>query len=146
MRQFALFINNEVKGPLTEYEVQDLIQSGEVTADTLCAPLGSEDWQPLSTQFTFGSGLKLSRRANEVRDDDNAEPATPRLDPDLRRQLLLYGLADAATVDQVAPAQATVLIAQIETTLRQKIFAHRVVAVACLALGLVGGFVAFKKP
>lgn len=144
MRQFALFINNQVKGPLSEYEVQDLIQSGEVNADTLCAPLGSEDWQPLSTQFTFGSGLKLSRRANEVR--DNAEPAAPRLDPDLRRQLLLYGLSDAANVDQVTPAQAQVLIAQIEGSLRQKISAHRIAAGVCLVLGLAGGYVAFKTP
>lgn len=144
MRQFALFINNQVKGPLSEYEVQDLIQSGEVNADTLCAPLGSEDWQPLSTQFTFGSGLKLSRRANEVRDD--AEPAAPRLDLDLRRQLLLYGLSDAANVDQVTPAQAQVLIAQIEGSLRQKILAHRIVAGVCLVLGLAGGYVAFKTP
>lgn len=147
MRQFALFINNEVKGPLTEYEVQDLIHSGSVGPDTPCAPIGSEEWQPLSAHFTFGSGLKLARRSAEAPTEGSAEePAAPRLDPDVRRRLLVYGLADAATVDQVSPAQAETLIRQVESRVRGQIARHRLAAAVCLAAGLAGGAFAFRLP
>lgn len=146
MRQFALFIDNEVKGPHSEYEIQDMISAGLVGPDTLCAPVGSEEWQPLSAHFTFGSGLKLARRHAETPADTESEPALPRLDPDVRRRLLLYGLADAATVDQVAPAQAETLIAQTERRIRRALFTWRVAAVASVAAGAIGGWVGLANP
>ena len=147
MRQFALFINNEVKGPLTEYEVQDLIQSGSVGPDTPCAPIGTEEWQPLSAHFTFGSGLKLARRSAETQPEAGAEEtAAQRLDPDVRRRLLVYGLADAATVDQVSPAQAETLIRQVESRIRGQVAGRRIAAAVCLAAGLAGGAFAFRLP
>jgi hypothetical protein len=80
MRQFALYINDEVNGPLSEYEVQDLIHAGKVTAETLCAPVGSENWEPLSNHFSFTSGLKLSRQTNEKVESSHDSNMTPAAD------------------------------------------------------------------
>lgn len=146
MRQFALYIDNEVKGPHSEYEIQDMISAGTVGPDTLCAPVGSEAWEPLSSHFTFGSGLKLARRGAESAPSEETEPAVPRLDPDVRRRLLLYGLADAATVDQVSPAQADTLIAQTESRIRRSLATWRVAAAAGLVAGAVGGWIALSSP
>lgn len=143
MRQFALFIDNEVKGPHSEYEIQDMIAAGTVGPDTLCAAVGSEEWQPLSAHFSFGSGLKLARRKVEAPSGEAAEAAPARLDTDIRRRLLLYGLADSATVDQVSPAQADTLIAQTEARIRRSVLAWRVAAVAGVAAGMVGGWIGF---
>lgn len=144
MRQFALFIDNEVKGPHSEYEIQDMISAGTVGPDTLCAPVGSEEWQPLSAHFTFGSGLRLARRSAESAAEET-EPALPRLDPDVRRRLLLYGLADAATVDQVSPAQAETLIAQTESRIRRSLATWRLAAAASLLAGAVGGWIGLSN-
>lgn len=143
MRQFALYIDNAVQGPLGEYEIQDLIHAGKVTADTLCAPVGSDQWEPLSNHFAFGSGLKLARKAEEPREPADQAPAAPRLDVDQRRRLLMYGLADAATVDDVSPAQADTLIAQTEARIRAQLNLRRVAAVAMLGAGVAGGAVLF---
>lgn len=145
MRQFALYIDEAVQGPFSEYEVQDMIHSGKVTAETLCAPAGSEAWEPLSNHFTFGSNLKLSRRTTErPAATEETEPSLPRLDHDIRRRLLMYGLADAASVDQISPVQADVLIRDTEARIRRQILAWRVATYACLGLGAVGGWLALN--
>jgi hypothetical protein len=143
MRQFALYLDNAVKGPLSEYEIQDLIHAGKVSADTLCAPVGSEQWEPLSNHFAFGSGLKLARKAEEASPSADEPPAAPRLDVDQRRRLLMYGLADAATVDEVSPAQADTLIAQTEARIRTQVNLRRVAAALMLGAGAAGGTLAF---
>jgi len=146
MRQFALFIENEVKGPHTEYEIQDMISAGQVGPDTLCAPAGSEAWEPLSAHFAFGSGLKLARREVAADADATTEPSLPRLDPDVRRRMLVYGLADAATVDQVSSAQADTLIAQTESRIRRLLATWKIAAAAGLAAGAAGGWLALSAP
>ncbi len=143
MRQFALYLDNTVKGPLSEYEIQDMIHAGQVTAETLCAPVGSEQWEPLSRHFTFGSGLKLARKSEAPRPADGEAPPTPRLDVEQRRRLLMYGLADAATVDEIAPAQADALVARTEARIRGQITFHRLAAVVMLGAGAAGGAFAF---
>lgn len=141
MRQFALFIDNTVQGPLGEYEIQDLIHAGKVTADTPCAPVGSDKWEPLSNHFAFGSGLKLARKAEATAVPVDEPPSAPRLDIDQRRRLLMYGLADSATVDEVSPAQAEALIAQAEGRIRAQINLRRVAALVMLGAGFAGGAV-----
>jgi hypothetical protein len=145
MRQFALFLDNNVKGPLSEYEIQDMIHAGQVTAETLCAPVGSDQWEPLSNHFTFGSGLRLARKPEATRSADVEPPPAPRLDTDQRRRLLMYGLADAATVDEIAPAQADALIAQTEARIRRQINLRRLAAVVMLGAGAAGGATAFSS-
>jgi len=139
MRHFALFIANEVRGPLSEYEVQDLIAAGTATAETLCAPAGSTAWEPLSNHFTFGSTLKLNRGPAVERTEEESTAQANRLDPEVRRNLLMYGLADAATVDQFAPAQAEAAlaarIAEIQSGRRRHQFAGLGAFLTALALG-----------
>lgn len=139
MRHFALFIDNEVRGPLSEYEVQDLISAGTATAETLCAPAGSTAWEPLSNHFTFGSTLKLNRAPAVERTAEETEAQANRLDPELRRSLLMYGLADGATVDQLSPAQAesalAARIAEIKSRRRTQQAAGAGAFLVALALG-----------
>ena len=139
MRHFALFIANEVRGPLSEYEVQDLIAAGTATAETLCAPAGSTAWEPLSNHFTFGSTLKLNRGPAVERTEEESTAQANRLDPEVRRNLLMYGLADAATVDQFAPAQAEAAlaarIAEIQSSRRRHQLAGLGAFLTALALG-----------
>lgn len=143
MRQFALYLDNNVKGPLSEYEIQDMIHAGQVTAETLCAPVGSDQWEPLSNHFAFGSGLKLARKSEAPHPADGDAPPAPRLDIDQRRRLLMYGLADSATVDEIAPAQADALIAQTEARIRSQVNFRRLAAVIMLGAGAAGGAAAF---
>jgi len=136
MRQFALYIDDEVKGPFSEYEVQDMIHSGLLTAESLCAPAGSQDWEPLSNHFTFGSNLKLTRKTTDKpAQPTETEPSLPRLDHDVRRRLLMYGLADAAGVDQISPIQADMLIRETETRIRHQILTRRITTYASLGIG-----------
>lgn len=136
MRQFALYIDDEVKGPFSEYEVQDMIHAGQLTAKSLCAPAGSQDWEPLSNHFTFGSNLKLTRRTTDKPTQAaETEPSLPRLDHDIRRRLLMYGLADAASVDQISPIQADILISETETKIRRQILTRRLSTYLSLGAG-----------
>ena len=147
MRQFALYINDEVNGPLSEYEVQDLIHAGKVTAETLCAPVGSENWEPLSNHFSFTSGLKLSRQTNEkVESSTETEPDLPRLEHDTRRRLLMYGLADSASVDQISPLQAEFLIREKETAIRRENSVRTIATFVSIALGVLGSSFLLAQP
>jgi len=141
MRQFALYIDEAVQGPFSEYEVQDMIHSGKVTAETLCAPAGSENWEPVSNHFSFGSNLRLTRRTTEKpAASEDTEPVVPRLDHDIRRRLLMYGLADAASVDQISPIQADILIRETETRIRRQILTRQISTFACIGAGAIGGW------
>lgn len=147
MRQFALYINDEVQGPLSEYEVQDLIHAGKVTAETLCAPVGSENWEPLSNHFSFNSGLKLTRQTNEKAESSTeTEPDLPRLEHDTRRRLLMYGLADSATVDQISPLQADFLIREKETSIRRENSVRTIATFVSIGLGVMGGAFLLAQP
>ena len=117
MRLFTLYIDNEVRGPHTEIEIQELINLGTVAADTPCMPEGATEWLPASQFFTFAAKIKLSKKL-ETSEEEIALEAN-RLNPDDRRKLMMYGLADAATVDQVNQTQATTILAQHENNLKQ---------------------------
>ncbi len=117
MRQFTLYIDNEVRGPHTETEIQELINLGTVTADTPCMPEGATEWLPASQFFTFAAKIKLSKRL-EANEEEIALEAN-RLNPEDRRKLMMYGLADAATVDQINQTQATTILTEHENNLNQ---------------------------
>jgi len=134
MRQFALFIDNEVRGPLSEYEIQDLINASTVHAETQCAPAGSVEWEPLSNHFTFGSSIKLNKKVEKS--EAEAEVDANRLDVDVRRKLLMYGLADSATVDQISQAQAEIVLAGHEADLQAKITTHRTIGLSAFIVTL----------
>ncbi len=117
MRSFTFYIDNAVRGPHTETEIQELINLGTVAADTPCMPEGATEWLPASQFFAFAAKIKLSKRL-EASEEEIALEAN-RLNPDDRRKLMMYGLADAATVDQVNQTQATTILAQHENNLKQ---------------------------
>lgn len=147
MRQFALYVDEAVQGPFSEYEVQDMIHAGKVTAETLCAPAGSEDWEPLANHFSFGSNLKLTRRTTErPAQSTETEPSLPRLDPDVRRRLMMYGLADAASVDQISPIQADILIRETETRIRRQLLSRRIATYLSVGAGAIGGWIGLSQP
>ncbi|PAZ05108.1 MAG: hypothetical protein CAK86_04125 [Opitutia bacterium AMD-G1] len=137
MRHFSLLIGNETRGPLTEAEIMAMIAEGTLTADMLCAPEGSPDWVPLSDHFKFGVTLKL-RRTKAVSTEVEEEIAATRLDPDTRRRLLLYGLAEPANVDTFTQVQAMLALADHEKKITSTQRLHRGVGYAAL-IAMVGG-------
>jgi len=147
MRHFSLLIGNEIRGPLTEVEIMAMIAEGALTADMLCAPEGSPDWVPLSDHFKFGVTLKL-RRTKAVSTEVEDEIAATRLDPDTRRRLLLYSLAEPANVDTFTQVQAMLALADHEKKITSTRRLHQGVGYAALIamigvgalLGLSRGF------
>ncbi|MDR2430155.1 MAG: DUF4339 domain-containing protein [Puniceicoccales bacterium] len=137
-QRHALYLNNEVKGPYTQAEIQALIDSGTLTPDTLCAPEGADanDWKPASQIFTFPPEKKTSQPLPETTGDDR-----PSLDPALRKKIIHLGLATAATVDTFTPAQATAAVTAHELSRRQdknkKIWGSLGATLAAFLLGLL---------
>ncbi len=140
MRHFSLLIGKETRGPLTEAEITAMIAAGSLTADTPCAPEGSTEWTPLSDHFKFGGPLKILR-TKQVANEAEEETAATRLDPDTRRRLLLYGLAEPANVDSFTQVQGMLALADHENRILAKNRRQRLtgyVAFAALAVGGVG--------
>lgn len=135
MRSFTLYIDNEVRGPHTEAEVQELINLGTVVADTPCMPEGATEWQPASEFFTFAAKIKLSKKL-EANEEELALEAN-RLNPDDRRKLMMYGLADAATVDQINQTQATTILAEHESNLNQINKRNKIIVGTTFVVGLL---------
>ena len=142
MRHFSLLIGNETRGPLTEDEVLAMISQGALTADIPCLPEGAQDWVPLSDHFKFGVTLKL-KRSKPVSTEVEEEIAASRLDPDTRRRLLLYALAEPASVDTFTQVQAMLALADHEKNLSSTNRLHLMVGYVALgvmiAVGLVAG-------
>jgi hypothetical protein len=138
MRHFSLLIGNETRGPLTEAEVSAMIAEGVLTADTPCMPEGAQDWAPLSDHFKFGVTLRL-KRTKPVSTEAEEEIAATRLEPDTRRRLLLYGLAEPASVDTFTQVQAMLAIADHEKNVASTNRRHRVVGLAALITMIGGG-------
>ena len=147
MRHFSLLIGDETRGPLTEDEVSTMIAEGVLTADTPCLPEGAQDWAPLSDHFKFGGTLKL-KRSKPVSTEAEEEISATRLEPETRRRLLIYGLAEPASVDAFTQVQAMLAIADHEKNLTSINRLHRGVGLAALItmlgvgalLGLSRGF------
>jgi hypothetical protein len=140
MRHFSLLIGNETRGPLTEQEITDLIGEGKVTADTPCAPAGAQEWTPLSAHFPFPSKLKV-RSGKDDASETETQAAASRIDPDLRKKLLAYGLADAATIDGFTLVQARRAVAAHEDATRQTLRRYRLGGLAALGTLALGGLV-----
>ena len=135
MRQFTLYIDNEVRGPHTEAEIQELINMGTVVADTPCMPEGATEWLPAAQFFTFAAKIKLGKRLEANEEELTLE--ANRLNPDDRRKLMMYGLADAATVDQFNQTQATALLAEHENNLSQLNKKNKIIIGSIFVLTLV---------
>jgi hypothetical protein len=135
MRPFTLYIDNEVRGPHTEAEIQELINLGTVVADTPCMPEGATEWLPAAQFFTFAAKIKLGKRLEANEEELTLE--ANRLNPDDRRKLMMYGLADAATVDQFNQTQATAVLAEHENNLSQLNKKNKIIIGSIFVLTLV---------
>ena len=58
----------------------------------------------------------------------------------------MYGLADAASVDQISPVQADILIRDTETSIRRQLLARKVSTYASLGAGAFGAWIALGLP
>ena len=135
MRCFSLQIGNETRGPLAEDEITAMIAAGSVDASTPCALEGSTDWVPLSTHFSFGSTLKV-RRTKDIPTAAEDEANATRIDPDLRKKLLVYGLADVSSVDGFTQVQAVRAVSAKESALRDEHRRHGLAKTACFFLAI----------
>ena len=141
MRHFTILIGNETQGPLTEDALIAMIADGSVGADTPCAPEGSTEWVPLSEHFNFGGKLKL-KLTKHVATEKEDQTSAVRINPDLRVKLLIYGLADSATVDGFTQVQAATAVSAKERMLSFQIRAHRMAKVATFVLAVPLAFAA----
>ena len=132
MRHFSLFIEDQIIGPLTEEEVSAKISAGSLTPETLCAPAGSTEWEPLANHFKFGTGLKVNW-SKPVQSEVEAATQEGRIDPETRKKLMVYGLADSVSIDQFTQIQANGAIAAHEVTLRATIRSQRLICISALA-------------
>jgi hypothetical protein len=141
MRHFTILIGNETRGPLTEESLMAMIADGTVNADTRCAPVGATEWVPLSAHFNFGSKLKVNL-GKQVSTEAEQAAATTRIDPDLRKKLLIYGLADSATVDSFTQVQAATAVRAKERLLSSQIRSHRIAKAAAFMVAVPLAFAA----
>jgi hypothetical protein len=141
MRHFTILIGNETQGPLPEDALIAMIADGSVGADTPCAPEGSTEWVPLSEHFNFGGKLKL-KLTKHVATEKEDQTSAVRINPDLRVKLLIYGLADSATVDGFTQVQAATAVSAKERMLSFQIRAHRMAKVATFVLAVPLAFAA----
>lgn len=120
MKELVLFIDGRTVGPFTPEEVEARLASGEVSADTPCAEAGAEEWKTLADFVPAAkkNGVRIARKTQaEVEEMKTA--TSEKLDPDVRKKLLLYNLADSISVDKFTPVQAAAAIEIYEAALKK---------------------------
>ncbi len=143
MRQFSLLLDGQAKGPFSEADVNGMLAKGEVTGDTKCCPAGGTEWEPVSNHFSTGSKLKVRRREKAQAGEN--ERADVHLDQ--RKKLLIYGLADSVSIDQLDRAQAQTLIEAHERKLKWRLSRRKLAGVIGMACGLaIGLYLALRTP
>lgn len=113
MKEYSLFIDDAVSGPLPQAEIEAKIKSGELPADVMIAAPGDAEWRPAKEVLSIRPSVRLSRKsADEER--RLREAREEKLDPEVRKKLMLYDLADAISVDKFSPEEASAAIAAYE--------------------------------
>ncbi|MEK0438303.1 MAG: hypothetical protein RLZZ233_1274 [Verrucomicrobiota bacterium] len=138
MRTFHLMKGEAVSAPLSEAEVAAMIASGELKAEHPCHLVGEDAWRTVGDFFPMGSGLKVRAKKDPPSEAEQISTAN-RIDDLTRRRLLVYGLADAVTIDQFTQAQAVTAIVARERELRSRWLAHRTAQVSAFVAFLVAG-------
>lgn len=114
MKELVLLINEQVEGPFPIEEIKARAASGELKEDTLCAEPGAEDWSKLSELVpdAFPGAKRPVRIAKKTHAEEEQmkSAAADKLDPEVRKKLMIYNLADAISVDKFSPAQADAAI------------------------------------
>lgn len=120
MKEIVLLIDGQTVGPFPAENVEARFASGEFPADTPCAEPGADAWSTLGEMFPAKKpiGVRVARKTREEEAEMKAA-TSEKLDPDVRKKLLLYNLADAITVDKFTPAQADAAIRIHEDALKK---------------------------
>jgi hypothetical protein len=142
MRNFHLLLGQEVSAALPEAEVARMLAEGEVTPAQPCILAGEDTWRTVGDFFPSGSGLKV-RTAKPPASATEQMSTANRIDERTLRRLLVYGLADAITIDGFTQTQAVKAITERERSLRREWLVHRTAQVgaflAMLTIGIVLG-------
>jgi hypothetical protein len=119
-QEYAVFIDNEVKGPFAAADLEAKIAAGELAPDTLVAPVGSEDWAPASQFFTFPESAFAAPESQPTDMPETLDKERPELNPLLRKRVIQLGLASATTVDEMTEVQARTAVALYEAERRKE--------------------------
>lgn len=133
MKEYSLFIDDAVAGPFPQAEIEAKIKSGELPADVLIAAPGDTEWKPAKDVLNIRMGVRLSRKSAEE-EKRLREAREEKLDPDVRKKLMLYDLADAISVDKFSPEQAAAAIALYESNQAKAKYTKIGVGVGAFAL------------
>lgn len=144
MKEYSLFINDSVAGPLPQQEIEAKIKSGELPADVLIAAAGDTEWKPAKEVLNIRMGVRLSRKT-EAEEQRLREARQEKLDPDVRKKLMLYDLADAISVDKFTQKEAVEAIANYERALANKKYMKIGVGIGAFALVFGGLFFALDN-
>ncbi len=138
MRTFHLMKGEAVSDPLSEAEVAAMIAAGELKAEQPCHLVGEDAWRTVGDFFPMGSGLKVRTKKEPPSATEQISTAN-RIDDLTRRRLLVYGLADAITIDQFTQTQAVAAIVAREREIRSQWLAHRTVQLSAFVAFLAAG-------
>lgn len=144
MKEYSLFIDDSIVGPLSQREIEEKIKNGELPADVPVAAPGDTEWTPAKDVFNIRSGVRLSRKT-EAEEQRLRDARQEKLDPDVRKKLMLYDLADAISVDKFSPEEAKRAIADYERALAHKKYVKIGVGVGVFFLVFGGLFCALDK-
>lgn len=122
MKELVLFVDNRVIGPFPPEEIKKRLEFGEFSAETPCAEPGATEWQKLgdviSPAGTRPTVVRIARKTQEEAEEMKTA-TSEKLDPEIRKKLLLYNLADAISVDKFTPVQAKAAIKIHEDALKK---------------------------
>ena len=124
MKELVLFVDGQSIGPFPSEEVEKRLAAGEFSAETPCAEPGATEWKPLgevlsaSAPVSRPTVVRIARKTQEEADEMKTA-TSEKLDPDVRKKLLLYNLADAISVDKFTPVQADAAIKIHEEALKK---------------------------
>ncbi len=105
MKEYFLYVDEKTIGPLPQDEIEAKIKSGEFDQDVLIAAEGDEEWKPAKEVLGVRRGVRLSRKT-AAEEQEMRAARQEKLDPDIRKKLMRYNLADAISVDKFSPEQA----------------------------------------
>lgn len=144
MKEYSLFVDDTVAGPLPQQEIEEKIKNGELPADVLIAAPGDTEWKPAKEVLNIRMGVRLSRKT-EAEEQRLRDARQEKLDPDVRKKLMLYDLADAISVDKFTSKEAAAAIADYERAQARKKYMKIGVGIGAFALVFCGIYFTLDK-
>lgn len=123
MKELLLFIDGQATGPFPSDDVKARLSAGELSVETPCAEPGATEWKPLGEVFAEAVApkrtvVRLARKTQEE-EQEMKSATSEKLDPEVRKKLMLYNLADSISVDKFTPVQAEAAIRIHEESLKK---------------------------